>query len=143
MPEGSRVGLVFGREDRGLSTDEVIQCSHAATIETTGENGSLNLAQAVVVALYEMSRNRSSLPMESSALDEIPTHQQVESLFAEVEKLVDLVGYTNPSRPEVVPQTLRRLLSAAQPDVRELNMLRGLIEQLSQSAQGWPGKRRG
>lgn len=142
LPVDGRVGLVFGREDCGLSTDEVIQCSHAATIETTGEKGSLNLAQAVVVALYEMSRQRVS-ESEVARVVDMPTQHQVESLFVEVEKLIDLIGFSNPSRPEVVPSMLRHLLTNASPDMREFNMLRGLVEQVSQSVQGWPGKRRG
>ena len=49
--KSARIGLVFGREQSGLTTEEVIMCSHAAAIETTAD-GSLNLAQAVVVFLY-------------------------------------------------------------------------------------------
>ena len=42
-------GLVFGREDSGLTSDEVALCSHAATVTTASEVGSLNLAQAVLL----------------------------------------------------------------------------------------------
>lgn len=53
-----RVALVFGREDYGLSTSQVALCDHASVVETSSEVGSLNLAQAVVVFLYEITRHR-------------------------------------------------------------------------------------
>lgn len=147
LPAQSRIGLVFGREDCGLSTEEVAQCSHAATIPTTGvlgSKGSLNLAQAVVVTLYEMSCERSDQCIDGALCEQpLPLQQDTDALMDQVDQLVDLVGYTNPSRPEVFGGMLRSLLAKARPNIKELNMLRGVVEQLSQSVQGWPGRRRG
>jgi len=47
-----RVALVFGREDNGLTTEEVSLCRWHATIPTAGEYGSLNLSQAVLIFCY-------------------------------------------------------------------------------------------
>lgn len=56
LPPGRRAGLVFGREDCGLSSADVALCTHAAAIATRGPALSLNLAQAVLVFLYELAR---------------------------------------------------------------------------------------
>jgi len=56
LPENAEAGLVFGREDNGLTTEEAASCNLSVCIPTTHQQGSLNLAQAVVVALYELSR---------------------------------------------------------------------------------------
>nr|WP_320116001.1 RNA methyltransferase [uncultured Desulfuromonas sp.] len=140
VASNSRVAFVFGREDRGLTTEEVALCSQAATIETCDETGSLNLAQAVVVTLYEVTRHhhRQDVPQRDQ-----PTHEQFEPLFHQLDELIHRVGYVNPSRPEVLPLLLRRLLRQAGPDVDELNLLRGLVHRLEESVQGWPGRRRG
>ena len=53
---GERVSLVFGSEDRGLSNEELLLCQHLVTIPTFGEASSLNLAQAVLILLYECGR---------------------------------------------------------------------------------------
>lgn len=53
---GERVSLVFGSEDRGLSNEELLSCQRLVTIPTAGEASSLNLAQAVLILLYECSR---------------------------------------------------------------------------------------
>lgn len=67
----ARVGLVFGREDRGLESDEVDRCTACITIPTAGLTASsptsktattsdgltsLNLSHAVAIALYEWNR---------------------------------------------------------------------------------------
>lgn len=44
-----RAAVVFGREDSGLTTEEVSLCRWNATIPTGDEYGSLNLAQAVLI----------------------------------------------------------------------------------------------
>lgn len=53
---GERVSLVFGSEDRGLSNEELLLCQRVVTIPTAGEASSLNLAQAVLILLYECAR---------------------------------------------------------------------------------------
>lgn len=136
LPANSRVGLVFGREDSGLSTNEVACCSHAASIATIGKNGSLNLAQAAVVTLYALTRQRCAPPPDVEVRLPLPTHAEVEPLLRQLEELADLIGYNNPSRPEVIGHSLRQLLARAQPDEREFNLLRGLLAQLCQSVQG-------
>jgi len=144
LPVSSKVGLVFGREDCGLSTQEVACCTHAASIPTPGDNGSLNLAQAVVVTLYElMVHDHKQECVIPESTEELPIQQDMDALLLKLEGIAATIGYSNPSRPEVVGHTLRQLLSKAQPNMREFNMLRGLAAQLEQSIQGWPGKRRG
>ncbi len=50
---GARTALVFGSEDRGLENSQIELCQHIVTIPTAGEASSLNLAQAVLILLYE------------------------------------------------------------------------------------------
>src|SRR6266702_2647096 len=50
----NRAALVFGREDSGLTTEEVALCRWQSTIPTADEYGSLNLAQAVLIFCYEL-----------------------------------------------------------------------------------------
>ncbi len=53
---GGRVALVFGNEATGLSHDEASQCSALATIPLMPAQPTLNLAQAVLLAGYELLR---------------------------------------------------------------------------------------
>lgn len=53
LAEEAAVALVFGPEDRGLNNEEVEPCHRLVNIPTMADASSLNVAQAVLVLLYE------------------------------------------------------------------------------------------
>lgn len=140
--EGSRIGLVFGREDSGLTTDEVALCSHAVSI-TTAAYGSLNLAQAVIVFLYELSRPQPQLRPAASPTPpaQLPLGA-LEPLFAQMQATLERIAFLNPSAPAGVMNSLRRVLQRANLDPRELELLRGMWSQIDWSARDWQGRKR-
>ena len=141
LPPGGRLGLVFGREDSGLTSDEVALCSHAATIETSSELGSLNLAQAVILFLHELSRTSLSNP--STLMPPQPNHGELEELFGQMEAILTRTAFLNPARPEAVMTRIRQLVHRASPDRDDLSLLRGICSQLSWSLRDWKGRKRG
>jgi tRNA/rRNA methyltransferase len=52
---------VFGREDRGLSNDELLQAGRLLTLSTDAAYTSLNLSHAVAVVLHELHGLRRQL----------------------------------------------------------------------------------
>ena len=72
--EGRKVSLVFGSEDRGLENQHIELCQHIVTIPTSGEASSLNLAQAVLLTLYECHKavraRESRLPKGTGTCEE-------------------------------------------------------------------------
>ena len=50
-----RIGIVFGREESGLTNEELAQCDLAVTIPMKISYPSVNLAQAVMIMAYEFS----------------------------------------------------------------------------------------
>ncbi len=140
LPEGGRLGLVFGREDSGLTTEEVALCSHAATIASDPRQGSLNLAQAVVVFLYEFARTAAPSPAQAH---DPPAREEMEAMFAQTEEVLERIAFLNPHCPERVMNPLRRLLNRAAPDKAELSLLRGMWSQIAWSIRDWKGRKRG
>lgn len=53
LARGERVSLVFGPEDKGLDNKAICHCQHLVRIPTDQDSSSLNLAQAVLLLLYE------------------------------------------------------------------------------------------
>jgi len=133
-------GLVFGREDSGLTSDEVALCSHAATVTTASEVGSLNLAQAVLLFLYELNRDPRELTTSTLSA---PPLGALESLFRHIEQILGRVAFLNPSRPDAVMNRLRQLLHRARPDTEDISLLRGICSQLDWSLRDWKGRKRG
>ena len=53
---GPAVCLAFGHEDRGLSPATLAACDEVAFVPQLGKVGSLNVAQAAAMAMYEVRR---------------------------------------------------------------------------------------
>lgn len=140
LPPGSSVALVFGREKSGLTSDEILCCSQGVTVPTPGEKGSLNLAQAVVIALYELHRQP---PVERSQQQTLPLQGEMEPMFLQMEGVLDRIGFVNQSCRAASVGRLRSLLQRSRPDASELSLLRGMWSQLEQSINDWPGRKRG
>jgi tRNA/rRNA methyltransferase len=140
LAPGERIGLVFGREDSGLTTDEVALCSHAATIASDPERGSLNLAQAVMVFLYEFAREE---PPRVADTRERPRQEEIEAMFVQAEEVLGRIAFVNSHCPERVMNPLRRLFHRVDLDRSELSLLRGMWSQISWSIRDWKGRKRG
>jgi len=142
LPPKGKMGLVFGREDAGLTSDEVALCSHAATVETAAGVGSLNLAQAVLLFLHELARKQAVVPQGEGG-QEVPEGGEMEALFRQMEQVLARIAFLNPGRPEGVMHSLRRIHHRAGLDRRELAILRGIWSQLEWSINDWRGRKRG
>ncbi|WP_432821789.1 RNA methyltransferase [Trichloromonas sp.] len=141
LPAGGRMGLVFGREDVGLTSDEVALCSHAATIATSAEVGSINLAQAVLLFAHELARQPQALPAAPER--DVPEQGALEGLFGQIEAVLTRIAFLNPKKPEGVMNSLRQIHQRAGLDRRELQMLRGMWNQVGWSVRDWQGRKRG
>jgi tRNA/rRNA methyltransferase len=137
--EKNRAALVFGREDSGLTTDELSLCRWHATIPTADEYGSLNLAQAVLIFCYELFRGEGgNLPGE---VRELAGAAETEELFVHMERTLLRIGFLNPQNPAHIMRTLRRIFARAELDTRETGVLRGMMAQIDWAAAEFRGKK--
>ncbi len=122
------VALLFGREDRGLPNDALDRAHLVVTIPTTA-HASLNLAQAVLIALYELHRatpsaTRTLAPPRKSAPPS--TSEHYERLFADSERALAALEFFKTRHSEHVMRSLRSLAYRASPDSREITLLRAI-----------------
>lgn len=122
------VALVFGREDRGLSNDQLDRAQVIVTIPTTG-HASLNLAQAVLVGLYELhlafgDATRRLAPARKAAPP--ATAEEYERFFADASCALERIDFFKTRNSEHVMRTVRTLAGRAAPDARELSLLRAM-----------------
>jgi tRNA/rRNA methyltransferase len=136
---GNRRAIVFGREDSGLTTDEVALCRWQATIPTAGEFGSLNLSQAVLIFCYECLEGLQSV--ETSQQRVLAAGESLEAMYQQMEKVLMKIGFLNPENPAHLMRTLRRVFSRADLDDREVSVLRGMMSQMSWAAGAYRGKK--
>jgi len=121
-----RVAIMFGREDHGLPNDALDRAHAVATIPTT-EHFSLNVAQACLLALYELhlhagdASRRIAGPKHAAGT---PTMQEFEQTFADASSALEAIAYFKTRNPELVMRVVRSLVFRAAPDARELLLVR-------------------
>jgi tRNA/rRNA methyltransferase/tRNA (cytidine32/uridine32-2'-O)-methyltransferase len=123
------VALLFGREDKGLP-NEILDRAHIVVTIPTTEHASLNLAQAVLIALYELhlsaaDATRSLAPPRKDAPP--ATAEEYEKLFADVERGLYAVDFFKTRFHEHIMRSVRTLFYRAAPDSRELALLRAIF----------------
>jgi tRNA/rRNA methyltransferase len=135
----NRAAIVFGREDSGLTTEEVSLCGWHATIPTGNEYGSLNLSQAVMVFCYEL--NRILGDVEPVPGRELAPSAETEDCFLQMEATLLKIGFLNPQNPDHLMRSLRRIFSRAELDSREVAIIRGMLTQVDWAAGGFQGRK--
>jgi tRNA/rRNA methyltransferase len=134
----NRAALVFGREDSGLTTDEVALCRWQATIPTD-EFGSLNLAQAVLLFCYELRQGLATVNTEGER--QLAPPAELEPLYAQMEETLLKIGFLKPENPAHLMRTFRRIFARAGLDSREVAVFRGLFSQVDWATGAFTGKK--
>ena len=121
-----RAALVFGREDSGLPTSDLDLCQRLITIPTSDSLPSMNLAQAVAICLYEISRAKRTLSDASDNKRVLAPGAEVESMFQHMRQTLLNIEFLDPQNPDHLLRTFRRLLGREGLDEREVRILHGL-----------------
>ena len=136
LHEGSRVAIVFGCEDRGLSNADIEQCQRLVTIPTAGEASSLNLAQAILILTYECMKAVSRVDPQPS-LGNDPgqqsrriTHEEQALLYARLKETLLAIDYLKSDNPDYFLMPLRRFLGKSGLRRHEMDMLMGICRQV-------------
>lgn len=123
------VALIAGREDRGLSNEELDHCHALVTIPTNPDHRSLNLAQAVGILCYEVALARAGqgLPLKPPR-HEAPAapSERLEVLFRDWERGLWAIEFFKTRRPETVMRSVRQVFFRAGLDWREASLLRAM-----------------
>lgn len=126
--QGREVAYVFGNETSGLSNDEIKLCHAAVHIPSDPSYSSLNLAQAVQVLAYELRMAAlAGTPPRTGNADAPATAAELEGFFEHLAATLRDIEFHKGRSETTIMQRLRRLFLRANPDQRELRVLRGIL----------------
>ncbi len=127
-----RSAIVFGPERSGLETDDVALARAILTVPINPEFGSLNLAQAVILAAYEWSKHAAlEQPTLTEQLPPAP-QEELEGMIDQLEAMLDEAGYFYPpARVPATKRTLRGVLTKPGWNSLEVRTLRGVLSSLA------------
>lgn len=122
------VAIVFGQEDHGLAAESLDQAQLLVHIPTT-EHASLNLAQAVLVALYELhvaAGDATRVLAPPKKAEGPPAHADWERFFVTASEALAALDFFRTRSEEQVMRSVRSLAAQAEPDTRDLKMLHAM-----------------
>ncbi|WP_080800088.1 RNA methyltransferase [Desulfamplus magnetovallimortis] len=149
------IAMLFGREDRGLSNEELKLCHTLVNIPTSGFS-SLNLAQAVMVVCYELFIAKSTISVNEEPLHpllqaenskhtgnstqegkeqkrhspRLAQRRELDIMYDELENVLSEISYINPENPDFWMNHLRNFLGRISLQAKEVSIIRGIIRQV-------------
>ena len=132
--ESAKVALVFGREDNGLTNEELALCTQIIQIPTTDEYSSLNLSQAVLICCYELY---VALDVYEPPVEKTPeaSSELRERMFSIWRETLLQIGFMEEDKAGHMMLGLRRVLSRGLLTEDDVRILMGIARQ-SQWAAG-------
>ncbi|MBD2357739.1 RNA methyltransferase [Tolypothrix sp. FACHB-123] len=124
------VAVIFGREDRGLSNEELNYAQKFVQIPTHESYQSLNLATAVGICCYELAQLTAQPANESPTPPELASWDLLEAYYQQLESLLLKIGYLYPHTATSRMEKFRQLYNRTQLQTTEVAMLRGILRQI-------------
>ncbi len=119
------IAVLFGREDHGLSNEELKQCDMILTIPTSEDYPVMNIAHATTVVLYEMSEMKDPSRPIAERFD-------LDLLYEHLEEVLDYIAHPE-HKKEKTNLMLRRIFGRAVLTPREVQTLRGIFRGIQKS----------
>ena len=128
--EKTKSAIIFGREDNGLSNEELQKCHIHLVIPTSDEYSSLNLSHALQLVAFEIRKiyldNNVSISEEKDLVSNLENEKLLEHLM-EVLKKID---FYDPKSSKQVKARIERLIKKIRLDKMEMGILRGFLSKI-------------
>ncbi len=123
------VALLFGRESRGLTNDELDRCHYLVHISTTSEFPSINIASTVMVLLYELRKTIEAASEYKSPVEPSDMHAtaaEMKHFYQHLWRLLTILQFEK-SHNSKLHRKLISLFNRAHPYAWDIRMLRGIF----------------
>jgi len=125
-------GIVFGREECGLTNEEAKRCDILCTIPMAAKYPSLNLSQAVMIMAYELSGLHADTQSKTGRNPEALTLKAARSM---IEEALASIGV---SQNEVLfNRIMERINIAGEDDLHLLYSISKFFSKYNEEAESW------
>ena len=125
------ISILFGREDRGLTNDELQLANTHIEIPANPEYPVLNLAMSAQILSYEIfkaSNNTESRDWHDYPEVDSANLQMLINHFIETAENIDVI---HPDNPKKIISRIKRMFSRLHPDEMETSFLRGFLSAIN------------
>jgi len=127
----NNLAIIFGREDSGLTNDELLMANKTFNIPTSMNNPSLNLSHAVSIALYELKKSSKRNFDKELKVFNLASSKEVHDTFVEIEEMLLRVGYLLKHTSKAKISKFKNFILRANTSMHEVNVLRGIVHQIN------------
>mgnify|MGYP001247652559 FL=1 len=131
VKKDSRTSIIFGREDRGLTNDELQKANKHILIPSSEEYPVLNIAMSVQVIAYEIFKN-SNIEIDTNWQDYPELNS--EELTMLIDHFVDTsykLNLFDEDNAKKILVRIKRMFTRLKPDKMEGNFLRGFLTRIN------------
>ena len=124
------IALVFGREDRGLSNEELLKANKVISLNTSKDYPSLNLSHAVAIVLHQFNQLNDTGLLISNSETSCPANLiKLEDFINDAGSLLLDIGFLMKHTYKAKMTKIKKLLLRSEIRDDELALLRGIISQ--------------
>ncbi|MFY8051671.1 MAG: TrmH family RNA methyltransferase, partial [Armatimonadaceae bacterium] len=132
-----RFSLIYGPEADDLRHEHLDLCRWVVRIPTHSAYPSFNLAQSVLVTLYELTRGADNLAQQPTTMDDrgavLPSAGDLDQLDRILSDVMSLSGFTRAGMPPAAARRIHALLRRADLDQSELAALMAMFGKIRTS----------
>ena len=126
----NNLAIIFGREDSGLTNDELLLANKTFNIPTSMNNPSLNLSHAVSIALYELKKSSKRNFDQELKVFNLASSKEIHDTFVEIDEMLLRVGYLLKHTSKAKISKFKNFIFRANTSMHEINVLRGIVHQI-------------
>jgi len=121
------ISIIFGKEDRGLTNDELELANKLIEIPANPEYPVLNIAMSVQLILYEIFKASSNdRPREWRDYPEVNSEQLQRLIKHFIDTAIE-IDVIDPENPKRIISRIKRMFTRLQPDEMEASFMRGFL----------------
>lgn len=123
-----KIGIVFGRESKGLTNEEIALCDFVVTIPTSKKYPSLNLSHAAAILFYEL--------FKADAIETISSHiifasqPEKEQIIKYLNQVLDNMDFSTPEKRKTQDVIWKKLIGKSFLTKREAYALIGFFKKM-------------
>ena len=124
------IALVFGREDRGLSNEELLKANKVISLNTSKDYPSLNLSHAVAIVLHQFNQLNDMSLLKSHSEISCPANLiKLEDCINDAGSLLLDIGFLMKHTYKAKMMKIKQLLLRSEIKDDEVALIRGIISQ--------------
>jgi len=138
VSQAHHVALVFGREQTGLTNEEIRACHALTAIPAAVSHPSLNLSQAVM--LYAYTLFKSSFAEEKHYQWDYATYEEKQTVYEHLRRSLECADFQPIDNWDKFMMRFRRMFDRAIPETRDTRLMHKILQAFDEFIEHGEGK---